>query len=72
MLWMLVIKVRVDALEKNGIEATILAFKRDYYLGKSFDNNYILLGNISRGTSAKNFTTRIPLFFRCYVGVDTV
>lgn len=37
---MLVIKERVDALEKNGIEATILAFKRDYYPGKPFDNDY--------------------------------
>lgn len=41
---------RVDALEKSGIETKILAFKRDYYSGKSFDNDYALLGNVSHGT----------------------
>lgn len=47
---------RINALEKNGVEATVLAFKRNYYLGKPFDNDYTLLGNISHSTSAKRFT----------------
>jgi hypothetical protein len=71
---MLVIKERVVALEKNGIEATILAFKRNYYPGKSFDNDYTLLGNISHGTSAKSFTATNTALFQmpCWGGYSII
>ncbi len=62
MLRMLVIKKRINALEKNGVEATILAFKRNYYPGKSFDNGYTLVGNISYG----QFYKRLTLLMRAF------
>ena len=57
-------KKRINALEKNGVEATILAFKRNYYPGKPFDNDYTLLGNISHGQYYKRLIPFMRAFFK--------
>ena len=64
MLRMLVIKKRINALEKNGVEATILAFKRNCYPRKPFDNDYTLLGNISHGHYYKRLIPFMRDFFK--------